>query len=130
MTWFLYSLQPEQAVLIWDFVLQRDGLSVEAVALSVVMGLSNEILAIEAGHKVFGVLRTDNIGAKLDIQRTLERAASIRLKFNSLNVEALSEKSKYYYNVLMSKHHSTYSNYLKAIEKLRNDYYNSTAASS
>lgn len=75
MTFFLYSLEAEQVVLIWDFVLQRDVLSIVAVALSAVMDLSPQLLAVEAGYKVFGVLRTDSLGAKLDIQRTLARAS-------------------------------------------------------
>ena len=46
LTWFVYSLEAEQAVLGRDFVIQRECLSIVAVALSVVMGLSAELLII------------------------------------------------------------------------------------
>lgn len=71
LTWFLYSFGPEQAVLVWDFVLQRDGPSVIAVALSVVMELASQIIAIEPGYKVFAVLRSDSLGATINLERVL-----------------------------------------------------------
>jgi hypothetical protein len=56
-------------VLIWDFVLQRDGLAIVSLALAIVLSLANELQQIEPGYKIFSILRSEGIATRLDIQQ-------------------------------------------------------------
>lgn len=67
----------------------------------------------------------------MDIQRILNRAAEINIDLSTLNLPNLSDKSRSYLKVLRSKHKDSlaYDDYLKSLEKSRNDYYMTVPAS-
>lgn len=70
MTWFLYAMNLEQCIQIWDYVLERDGLSIIGLSIAILNQMQEKIMSEPPDHRLYTLLKADNVST-IDVRRLI-----------------------------------------------------------